>query len=696
MALPPPDYFLSFIPAYPLATTLGEIAHALGQPEAMTRPGRFSPLGEVTPAAIAPSHIVVIDDENRPFGAIPLGRLWAVYHSVGAGGVERAEYRLLDCQPWLEPVVEVVVNQPLDGPALKDLGALAQGAVSPVLVVVDAEGQYLGIVNPLRLLGWLAAGADGVDPRETLPRGSMAPGSALLWGARRAWVLELSHALKTPITTLLGLSTLLLDSRVGTLSDRQFRYVSLMRQAIRKLTALVNLLLDWIRLESDQIGLNLERVHLQPLADDLLPSFFNAQPEEEASAPWVDGFTVGLTTTEGWVMADPLRLRQCLHYGLGYLLAHSAAPGGLVIEPWGPWLGFTLWSSDFIAATPEPLSSVEPPREQSRKPFSTAAIPLAEPQSLEGLGLTLARRFSHLHGGELSLLSTPTWGSRITLLLPAPPGLPGAEETRLVLLACAHDPMIDQVYRSLQGTAYRLAVAPSCQTLGAMQGRLVPACTLVHWESLPDDPIDAAARLALVQRFGIPRAVVLSSQGPAPDPGTAQDAPQKAPFAAKTLSLETLAQGLRPALDQVCLAAPPIPVAGLTVLLLRPTGAENLPSALPTSVQTWLQHYRCRLLQVDDLSQASLLSRVWQPQAIILDGAEPVSLAYLQALADYPDLASLPLVTLVAPADETAALALGLSLVACPEVLIQPPAQAVASLLQAIARPRPVNLDPLD
>jgi hypothetical protein len=71
-------------------------------------------------------------------------------------------------------------------------------------------------------------------------------------------------------------------------------------------------------------------------------------------------------------------------------------------------------------------------------------------------------------------------------------------------------------------------------------------------------------------------------------------------------------------------------------------------------------------------------------------------LAYLQALADYPDLASLPLVTLVAPADETAALALGLSLVACPEVLIQPPAHTVASLLQAIARPRPVTLDPLD
>jgi hypothetical protein len=63
-----------------------------------------------------------------------------------------------------------------------------------------------------------------------------------------------------------------------------------------------------------------------------------------------------------------------------------------------------------------------------------------------------------------------------------------------------------------------------------------------------------------------------------------------------------------------------------------------------------------------------------------------VPLAELQALARYPALAQLPLVTLVSGADEAEALALGLTLVPCLEVLRQPPAEAVRSLMQAIAR----------
>ena len=123
------------------------------------------------------------------------------------------------------------------------------------------------------------------------------------------------------------------------------------------------------------------------------------------------------------------------------------------------------------------------------------------------------------------------------------------------------------------------------------------------------------------------------------------------------------------------------------MLLLRPPEA---PGALPSLVQAWLQRYHCRLLQVDDLPQANLLSRVWQPQAVILDGAMPVSMAYLQALARQPDLARLPLVTLGLSPYQEAGLALGLALVPCPEVLTQSPPQAVVSLMQAIAQARPV------
>lgn len=683
MALPPLDYFLSPVPAYGLVTPLGEIAQALGQTTEAIQ-GRSAAL----------SHIIVVDDEHRPLGALALGHLWASHQGQSPGPEPSTELRLFDCQSWLEPVIEVSTSQRLDIPTLSDLGRLAQGMPSRPLVVVDLDGQYLGVLNPVRLLGWLAEVKSGSpEPRvpgvnATKSGETLASDSARGNGGQRAWVLELSHALKTPMTTLLGLSTLLLDSRVGALNERQFRYVSLIQQATRKLTGLVNLLIDWMRLEAGQISLNLEPVYLQPLADDLVPSFLSAQPALKASAAWAEEFSICLATAEGWVQADPLRLRQSLHYVLGYLMAHGATPAGLIVEPWGNWLSLTLWSPAAIANPGPPLGAAMPVDGRSQPDLQP------DPESLEGLGLGLARRFSQLQGGELSGHSTPTWGSRITLLLPAPAA--SASETVLVLLSSASEPIIEQIYSSLRGSPYRLVVAPSCQTMAALQARLSPPCTLIHWESLADAPATAADCLALVQRLALPGAVSLRSARADPDripdlaskPGLNQAAVAPGAALPKTLFTETLAQGLRPTLDQICLT-PPVslsPLKGMTMLLLRPSEAE---SVLPPLVQTWLQRYHCRLLQVDDLRQANLLSRVWQPQAVILDGALPVSIAYLQALARQPDLARLPLVAPVPPVDWGAAQALNLPLVACPEVLTQPLPQALVSLMQAIAQARP-------
>lgn len=645
MALPPLDYVLSPVPAYGLTTPVVKIALALGQLEG-------------TP----PSHVVVVDNEQQPLGAIAVGRLWAASQGslpLGAPGL-----RLADCQVWLEPVVAIRDRDWGDRSTSSRLRALALEPTAALWVCTSTAGRYLGVLNPVKLMAWLSA--------PEVESGNIA--ASPLGLEPQAWVLELSHALKTPMTTLLGLSTLLLDSRVGSLSDRQFRYVSLMRQAIRKLTGLINLLLDWMRIESGQLGLSTQRVYLEPLADELLPSFLSAYPEGAAPA-WTEEFTVWMAIARGWVQADPLRLRQSLHYGLAYLMAQGATPSGLAIEPWGPWLGLTLWSSTAMVDPPPPLGTPAAPPADGQP-----AAPVL--QSMEGLGLALARRLSQLQGGELSGLSTPTWGSRLTILLPHPGGPAGrdtGQETVLILLASASQAVVDLVYGGLRDSPYRLAVAPCCQTLAAMQARLQPPCTLIHWEGLADAPVEAAAQVALVQRLAIPGAVALRSCAAiAAGAAVSPELPQ-------TLDLETLAQGLRPTLDQLCLtpSPPPLPPDGLTILLLRPAAAE--PRGLTPLMHTWLQRYQCRLLQVDNLQQANLLSRVWQPQAVILDGAAAVSRAYLQDFAHQPDLAKLPLITIVPPAEGDAATALGLTLVPCPEVLTQPPAQAVVSLLRAIA-----------
>ncbi|WP_035992935.1 sensor histidine kinase [Leptolyngbya sp. KIOST-1] len=671
MALPPLDHFLSPVPAYGLVTSLSEVAQALG-PSEDSGPGSL---------AAAHSHIVVVDDAHRPIGALALGRLWAAHQRAGQAADNWADPRLEDCQTWMEPLMEVSVSQRLDASALAHLGDLAQVTPPCLLVAVDAAGRYLGLLDPVKLLGWraIAAESSALGPGEPVPLGRGALG-------RRAWVLELGHALKTPMTTLLGLSTLLLDSRVGSLSERQFRYINLMQQAIRKLTNLINLLLDWMRLESGQISPSRERVYLQPLTEELVPSFLMAQPALKATADWAETFMASLETAEGWVQADPLRLRQSLHYVLSYLIANGASPAGLVVEPWGPWLGLTLWSTAAIAQLDPPLGAAEA---EAAAGDGSPLDPEFSPGSIASLELALARRFSQLQGGELTGHSTPA-GSRITLLLPRATATPG--QTVVVLLASASPATIEQIDASLRSSPYRLAVAPSCKSLADLQTRLAPPCTLIEWGSLIDAPTAAADRLALVQRLAIPAVVTLRAGAVAPfpsaDDGTAPARPEP-----QTLAIETLAQELRPTLDRLCLtpSLSPASLRGQTLLLLR---SPSAPSALPQGLQSWLQRYHCRLLQVDDLVQANLLSRVWHLQAVILDSAVPLAIADIKALASQPNLARLPIIAPVPPLDWTAVQDLKLALVACPELITHPPDLAGARLVQAIVQARPQPPDP--
>ncbi|NJL44572.1 MAG: HAMP domain-containing histidine kinase [Leptolyngbyaceae cyanobacterium SM2_3_12] len=136
------------------------------------------------------------------------------------------------------------------------------------------------------------------------------------------------------MTSLLGLSTLLLDPRVGALSDRQSRYVTLMHQALRKLMELINQLLDWLRLESGQLVAELGRIDLRAFVQDLDPSFWNQ--EEASDQP--HRFTLSLGEGEFQARGDRLRLQQSLNYVVEYWRHQGLEPGGLSLDRWGPWL----------------------------------------------------------------------------------------------------------------------------------------------------------------------------------------------------------------------------------------------------------------------------------------------------------------------------------------------------------------------
>ncbi|WRH65062.1 MAG: histidine kinase dimerization/phospho-acceptor domain-containing protein [Planktothrix sp. GU0601_MAG3] len=65
----------------------------------------------------------------------------------------------------------------------------------------------------------------------------------------------ISHELKTPLTAVLGLSSLLKDQVLGELNERQTRYAQLIHKSGRHLMLVVNDILDLTRIETGQLEL---------------------------------------------------------------------------------------------------------------------------------------------------------------------------------------------------------------------------------------------------------------------------------------------------------------------------------------------------------------------------------------------------------------------------------------------------------
>jgi CheY-like chemotaxis protein len=92
-----------------------------------------------------------------------------------------------------------------------------------------------------------------------------------------------------------------------------------------------------------------------------------------------------------------------------------------------------------------------------------------------------------------------------------------------------------------------------------------------------------------------------------------------------------------------------------------------------------------RVLEADDLEQAALLARIWQPDVLLLDGEIVEPIAYLQQLKQYSSLAGLPIVTLDAATTQAANQVEGLSVFPCLTKTSQPPIHALLSVLQVAA-----------
>ncbi len=504
----------------------------------------------------------------------------------------------------------------------------------------------------------------------------------------------ISHELKTPLTAVLGLSSLLKDQTLGELNERQARYARLIYQNGRQLMKVVNDILDLTRMETGQLELTLEPVQIQFVCERAYSQARRPSEQEEESTP-ERRFTLEIEPGLEMVVADELRLRQMLVNLLSNALKFTDADGeiGLSVNRWEGWIAFTVWDTG-IGIPPEKQHLIF-------EKFQQLEQPLTRRYEGAGLGLVLTQRLARLHGGDVSFISKDNEGSQFTLLLPpCPPqendgeqenfpspaaslSLTGEHQSRrnrLVLVVETVPRYLENLTEQLLGLGYRVVVARAGTEAIEKARRLQPCVILLNpllpqlsgWDVLTllkSDP----------QTLHIP-VVVTATQAE-----KQQASHHKADdFLSLPVQEQALLQTLTCLADRQCL----INTSSLTILHLSPASVEAhsdsslLTSELSETLSFQHSELNYRILEADDLDQAELLARVWHPDIVLLDSAGVPDLsAFLKDFSLYTGLTSLPLVTLDHPTTEAANQVTGLSVYPC---LASDNSSKIAALLQVI------------
>ena len=226
--------------------------------------------------------------------------------------------------------------------------------------------------------------------------------------AKSHFLATMSHELRTPLNAILGFSELMKQEAFGRIGDPRYReYAVDIHDSGSHLLSLINDVLDFSKAEAGHLELQEELLDVRELLAEcrrlITPAARQAGVE----------IVLDLPRVAPAVLADRRRLKQIalnlLSNGLKFTPAGGRVSVRLAFTDAGVEIAFIDngigMTADQVAVALEAFGQVD--NQLNRKHEGT------------GLGLPLCRHFAELHGGLLTVASTPGAGTAVTVRLPA-------------------------------------------------------------------------------------------------------------------------------------------------------------------------------------------------------------------------------------------------------------------------------------
>ncbi|HWN44103.1 MAG TPA: ATP-binding protein [Thermoanaerobaculia bacterium] len=225
--------------------------------------------------------------------------------------------------------------------------------------------------------------------------------------AKSQFLANVSHELRTPLNAIIGYTHLLLEGVSGDLNRPQSEKLGRLESNARHLLSIINDLLDLARIESGKMPVQLERVVLQELIDEVMTEV----------EPLIDGTKLTVTRNISEDVPEIHTDRQKVKQIVLNLLSNALkfTPTGSVsirldYEPGKEWIS--------VAVADTGIGISEDNQKTIFEAFQQADSSYARRTGGTGLGLTICRRLASILDGQITLVSKLGEGSTFTLVLP--------------------------------------------------------------------------------------------------------------------------------------------------------------------------------------------------------------------------------------------------------------------------------------